>query len=223
MGDTAWGDDMNYEEWLKSVPMEITGDPLWTVEAYRLALFTAELGWHDVTKLMKDKRTMELSDQLYRALGSIGANISEGYSRGGGRDRAHFYEYALGSARESRGWYCNGRHVLGETVAEHRIHLLSPDRSPALREWSPTSAVRLSMKMVPPIVPIPKWRTKLPRTQQTSAPRPFRATPHCLDHASRITQPASGIPHPASRRGDGRRRVIGYGTWWSGCWLTANP
>ena len=82
---------MNYDEWLRSVPIAITGDPLWKVEAYRLALFVGELGWHDVTKLIKDKRTLELSDQLYRALGSIGANISEGYSRGGGRDRAHFY------------------------------------------------------------------------------------------------------------------------------------
>ena len=53
---------MKYEEWLKSVPMEMTGDPLWTVEAYRLALFAADLGWHDVTKLMKDKRTMGLAD-----------------------------------------------------------------------------------------------------------------------------------------------------------------
>ena len=127
---------MNYEEWLKSVPTEITGDPLWTVEAYRLALFAAELGWHDVTKLIKDKRTVELSDQLYRALGSIGANISEGYSRGGGRDRARFYEYALGSARECRGWYYNGRHVLGEMVAEHRIHLLTP-------------IIRLLLRMIP--------------------------------------------------------------------------
>ena len=127
---------MNYNEWLKSVPVAITGDPLWTIEAYRLALFAAELGWHDVTKLMKDKRTMEVADQLYRALGSIGANISEGYSRGGGRDRARFYEYALGSARESRGWYYNGRHVLGETVVEHRMDLL-------------THIIRLLLKMVP--------------------------------------------------------------------------
>ena len=43
---------MNYEEWLGSVPIEITGDPLWKVEAYRLALFVGELGWHDVTKLL---------------------------------------------------------------------------------------------------------------------------------------------------------------------------
>jgi four helix bundle protein len=127
---------MNYQEWMRSVPLEITGDPLWKVEAYRLALFVGELGWHDVTKLIRDKRTRELADQLYRALGSIGANISEGYSRGGGRDRARFYEYALGSARESRGWYYNGRHVLGETVAEHRIRLL-------------TQIIRLLLTMVP--------------------------------------------------------------------------
>src|ERR1019366_8221170 len=124
---------MNYNEWLKSVPVAITGDPLSTIEAYRLALFAAELGWHDVTKLMKDKRTMEVADQLYRALGSIGANISEGFSRGGGRDRARFYEYALGSARESRGWYYNGRHVLGETVVEHRMDLLTHIIRPLLK------------------------------------------------------------------------------------------
>ena len=109
---------MNYDEWLKSVPGEITGDSLWKVEVYRLALFAADLGWHDVSKLMKDKRTLGLSDQLYRAIGSIGANVAEGYSRGTGKDRARFYEYGLGSARESRGWYYDGRHVLGEKVAD---------------------------------------------------------------------------------------------------------
>ena len=127
---------MNYDEWIKSVPADITGDVLWRVEAYRLALFMSELGWHDVTKLLRDKRTLEVSDQLYRALGSIAATISEGSARGGGRDRAHVYEYALGSARESRGWYYNGRHVLGEAVAEHRIRLL-------------TQIIRLLLTMIP--------------------------------------------------------------------------
>ena len=115
---------MNYDEWAKTVSQTITGDALWTVEAYRLALFAADIGWRDVTKLMKDQRTIDLSNQLYRALGSISANVSEGYSRGTGRDRARFYEYALGSARESRGWYYSGRHVLGEPVVEHRMQLL---------------------------------------------------------------------------------------------------
>jgi four helix bundle protein len=116
---------MNYESWIKSVPTEITGDSLWKMEAYRLALFLAELGWHDATKLMRDRRTLGLSDQLYRALGSIAANISEGYSRNSGRDRARFYEYSLGSARESRGWFYKGRHVLGAAVVEHRLHLVT--------------------------------------------------------------------------------------------------
>lgn len=114
---------MDYSEWEKEVPQEIRADSLWRVTAYRLALFLAEMGWFDATKLMQDRRTISLSDQLYRALGSIGANISEGFSRGTGKDRARFYEYALGSSREARGWYLNGRHVLGEEVVQHRIRL----------------------------------------------------------------------------------------------------
>ena len=121
---------------MKSVPTEITEDSLWKMEAYRLALFLADLGWHDATKLMHDKRTIGLSDQLYRALGSIAANISEGYSRSSGRDRAHFYEYALGSARESRGWLYKGRQVLGVEVTKHRIGLA-------------TQIIRLLLAMVP--------------------------------------------------------------------------
>ena len=116
---------MNYEEWEAGVPAEICGDALWKIKAYRLALFVADVGWHDVTKLMRDRRTRALSDQLYRALGSVGANLAEGYSRGTGRDRARFYEYALGSARESRDWYYKGRHVLDEAVVQHRIKLLT--------------------------------------------------------------------------------------------------
>jgi four helix bundle protein len=81
---------MTYEEWEGTVPQAITGDTLWEVKAYRLALFAADISWEDVTKLSKDQRTRALTDQLYRALGSIGANIAEGYSRGTGRDRARF-------------------------------------------------------------------------------------------------------------------------------------
>jgi four helix bundle protein len=35
---------------------------------------------------MQDKRTIALSNQLYRALGSISANLAEGYSRGTGKE-----------------------------------------------------------------------------------------------------------------------------------------
>jgi four helix bundle protein len=127
---------MNYVDWLKTVPVQIREDPLWNQEAYRLALFAADLGWHDTTKLFRDGRTLKLAAQLFDAVGSVAANISEGYSRGYQKDRARFYEYALGSARESRTWYFDGRHVLGEIVADHRIRLH-------------TQIIRLRLKMVP--------------------------------------------------------------------------
>jgi len=127
---------MNYEDWVKTVPVSITGDSLWKMAAYRTALFFGDVAWRDVTKLMSNRRTLGLSDQLYRATGSLGANLAEGYSRGTGKDRARFYEYALGSARESRDWYFKGRFILGENVASHRMELLS-------------QIIRLLLTMVP--------------------------------------------------------------------------
>src|SRR5437773_12108915 len=94
-----------FDEWVLGLPTAITGDPLWKVQAYRLALYAADIGWEDVTSLAKDRRTMGTADQLYRSLGSISSNIAEGYSRSSGKDRVRFYEYALGSAREARDWY----------------------------------------------------------------------------------------------------------------------
>lgn len=127
---------MNYKEWEQAVPDSLKADSLWKMRVYRLALFIADVGWADISKLMQDRRTVGLADQLYRALGSVGANIAEGYSRGTGKDRARFYEYALGSARESRIWYFQARHVLGDTVALHRLDMLS-------------EMVRLLLSMIP--------------------------------------------------------------------------
>lgn len=127
---------MNYAEWEKSVPNVIKDDSLWTVEAYRLALFLADVGWADATRPAKDSRTRSLSDQLYRSVGSISANIEEAYSKQSSKDRARFYEYALGSARESRGWYYKSRHNLGDHVNSHRLELT-------------TQIIRLLIKMVP--------------------------------------------------------------------------
>ena len=93
------------------------------MEAYRLALFLSDLAWHDVTRLASERRTCGISDQLYRAVGKISSNVGEGYSRGTGRERAHFYECALGSIRESRDWYYKARHVLSAVVVDHRMEL----------------------------------------------------------------------------------------------------
>jgi four helix bundle protein len=127
---------VNYKEWETAVPEAIAADALWRVQAYRLALFACDIGWEDVGRLAQDRRTRALSDQLYRSAGSISANIAEGNSRGTGKDRARFYEYALGSARESRDWYYKARHVLNQDVVEHRLSLQ-------------TQIIRLLLTMVP--------------------------------------------------------------------------
>jgi four helix bundle protein len=127
---------LNFNAWEERVSEEIKGDSLWKMEAYRLSLFAADIGWSDVSKLVRDYRTRGLADQLYRALGSVSANLAEGYSRGTGRDRARFYEYALGSARESRDWYFKARHVLVPEVVNHRMALL-------------TSIIRLLLRTIP--------------------------------------------------------------------------
>lgn len=74
---------------------------------------------------MQDRRTVALSDQLYRSLGSISANLAEAYSHGTSKNRARYYEYSLGSTRESRDWYYKGRHILGESVTQHRLKFLA--------------------------------------------------------------------------------------------------
>ncbi|GAB4546593.1 MAG: hypothetical protein Kow0063_41060 [Anaerolineae bacterium] len=50
---------MTYEEWEAEVPGVIKGDSLWKMTAYRLALFAADVGWHDMTRLVQDRRTLD--------------------------------------------------------------------------------------------------------------------------------------------------------------------
>jgi four helix bundle protein len=116
---------MNYAEWLHTVPAEITNDPIWKLEVYRLALFAGDIGWQDILALSKNNLMWGVVDQLHRSLGSISANLPEGYSRSKGLDRARFFEYSLGSARESRDWYYKSRHVLPEGVVKHRMELMT--------------------------------------------------------------------------------------------------
>lgn len=116
---------MTFESWKEGVPSETRDDPLWGMRVYRLSLFASDVSWRDAGTLRDEERTQSLADQLYRAVGSIGSNVAEGYSRGTGQDRARFYEYALGSARESRDWYFKGRFVLGEDVAQHRLSFMT--------------------------------------------------------------------------------------------------
>ena len=127
---------MTYNDWEKTVPDVIKDDVLWSVTAYRLALFLNDIAWSDAQRLTKEISTRSLSDQLYRSTGSVCANIEEGYSKISAKDRARFYEYSLGSGREARGWFYRGRHVLGEKVATHCMNLL-------------TEIIKLLLTMIP--------------------------------------------------------------------------
>ena len=126
---------MKYDEWEQSVPPQIRADTLWRVEAYRLGLFISDLAWQDAPKLLKDPRTREYGDQLLRATARISACIAEGYSRDTGKARSTYYQYAMGSARESRDWYYKARRSFRPAVLEHRFELC-------------TMIIRLTLKMV---------------------------------------------------------------------------
>src|SRR5687767_15044751 len=90
--------DDDIVRWESTVPIEITSDVLWRNAAYRLATYASDFIWPDIAAIAADVRTARIADQLFEAVGSIGANYSEGYSRGTDRDRCRLYEYALGSA-----------------------------------------------------------------------------------------------------------------------------
>ena len=110
-------------EWAEAARAEVAGDPLWSVQSYRIALYAVEC-------LTFDRRSNShfagapAVDQLTRALGSIAVHIAEGYSRGSIADRRQFYGYALGSTREAIAWY-NTLHIeLGPIVEERQALLI---------------------------------------------------------------------------------------------------
>jgi four helix bundle protein len=100
------------------------GDPLRRMAAYRLSLDLVDMAWPDAQAIRRSSTTKPIASQLYRAAGSIGANIAEGYSRSSGRDRVRLFEYALGSARECRHWYYASRYVLAPRTCEAQSELL---------------------------------------------------------------------------------------------------
>lgn len=115
---------MTYEEWEAQVPDSIKNDPLWNFEVYPKALLLADLAWEDCGKIIKQPLGRSIADQLIRSSGSISANNEEGFGRGFGKDYARFLKYAVGSARESRGWYYRGRRLFDSKILEHRYGLL---------------------------------------------------------------------------------------------------
>ena len=134
--DLHGGTDVTLEEWEKTVHPGVRGDALWKRQDYRLASYLADTSWPDIEALAKHPAMLDVFPQLYESLGSVASHISEGYSRGSSADRVRFLEYALGSAREARGWYRRGQPVLGVERVTDRMDLL-------------TSVIRLLLTAIP--------------------------------------------------------------------------
>jgi four helix bundle protein len=118
-------ESVNYQEWILTVPEEIKRDPLWSLEVYRLGLLIGDISWDDTECLDNSSHTRGAADQIRRSLDSVSANIAEGYSRSTPKDRARYFEYSLGEAREARDRYYKVRRALKQEVVLHRIKLLT--------------------------------------------------------------------------------------------------
>jgi len=115
---------MNYGEWEQTVPAAIRQDSLWRFTGYRKALFLYDICWKDCEWFIKCPLGKPIANQLVRSIGSISANVEEGYGRGFGKDRDYFLRIALGSARESKGWYYRAKSLLAENSLNNRFELL---------------------------------------------------------------------------------------------------
>ncbi len=116
---------MTFEEWMATVPERVKAEACWRFDGYPRALYLYELAWDDCEALVRDERGRAVARQLIRSVGSISANIEEGYGRGvGGKDYLYFLRIAEGSAREAKGWYFRARRLLGPAVVEARQALL---------------------------------------------------------------------------------------------------
>jgi four helix bundle protein len=138
------------EEWEKRLDESRVGDPLWSVQAYRISIYAIESHTFD-RQTGAALRGAPALDQLTRALGSIAANIAEGYSRGTLPDRCRFYSYALGSTREAIAWYDTLRLELGEVAYDRQSKLIQIRRLllTTLRRIRPEGP-SLSMRDLPP-------------------------------------------------------------------------
>lgn len=92
--------------------------------AYTKSNIIWDLSWNDTMVLQKDFRGKEIAKQMIRSVGSISANIEEGYGRGSNKEYPQFLKIARGSATESKGWYKKSKYLLEEKNIIDRIKLL---------------------------------------------------------------------------------------------------
>jgi len=114
---------MTYEEWEADVHARVKQEPVWQNLGYRKALFLYDLVWQDCATLIRDQRGKAIAEQLIRSAGSVSANVEEGHGRGYGKQRNWFWGVAIGSARESKGWYWRAQRLLKPETLDSRLAL----------------------------------------------------------------------------------------------------
>lgn len=122
LGDAKW---KSYEAWQHQVPTAITSEKLWQFFGYRKALFLYDICWRDCENLLAHPIGKAIAQQMIRSAGSISANIEEGRGRKSPKEYRYFLHIALGSARETKGWYYRAQRLLNEETLNHRLALLS--------------------------------------------------------------------------------------------------
>ena len=115
---------MTYEEWERELPEAVKQDVIWRVQAYRLALYLSACAKLDSQSLAGDPRYEAHIPQLCRSAASVAAAIAEGYPRRSAKDRARYYEYALGSLAESKVWYLDIRSALDAPTVDSRFAVI---------------------------------------------------------------------------------------------------
>jgi four helix bundle protein len=80
----------------------------------------------DIESFPKRTGCLRISDQLFRSVSSISANIAEGFGKRTKREFAQACVIARGEVDESRNWYfqCRNLNLLTESVVEERTKLL---------------------------------------------------------------------------------------------------
>src|SRR5687768_244568 len=110
---------------IPSSPLTADPDLVSRMRVARVAGELLDVSWFDAEIVVANPITAIVAGQLYAALASLSANLKAGYSRSSGRDRARFFEYALGSARETEVWYQASKWLLTPDVLEERANSLA--------------------------------------------------------------------------------------------------
>jgi four helix bundle protein len=116
---------MTYDEWEATVPGTLKADAIWRVQAYRLASYAGSVAGFDADTVAERPWLVKSAGQLASAAESVPANIAEGYARLSPKDRIRYYEYALGSAAETKSRYVTLSRRFDPSLVDARLAVLA--------------------------------------------------------------------------------------------------